>query len=207
MFTLGEIFRTHRPRIVDDVETARAVPGYPWALIRRIELADGAALRLRPIRPDDEPRLVELFRRLSRRTVYQRFFRAYERLPEHWYHHFANVDYGTRLALVAEEPEANAADAACRRALRAGRDARHDRDRHCRRRRLAASRAGQPSARRPARRAREAQSPRVQSRRPGRQPADAPRVVPSRRYPATRVEPRHPHPRVSAATDARGTAG
>jgi len=108
MFTLGEIFRTHRPRIVDDVETARAVPGYPWALIRRIELADGAALRLRPIRPDDEPRLVELFRRLSRRTVYQRFFRAYERLPEHWYHHFANVDYGTRLALVAEEPEANA---------------------------------------------------------------------------------------------------
>src|SRR5712691_2037704 len=99
MFTLGEIFRTHRPRIVDDVETARAVPGYPWALIHRIELADGAALRLRPIRPDDEPRLVELFSRLSRRTVYQRFFRAYERLPEHWYHHFANVDYRTRLAV------------------------------------------------------------------------------------------------------------
>ena len=47
MFTLGEIFRTHRPRIVDDVETACAVPGYPWALIHRIELADGAALRLR----------------------------------------------------------------------------------------------------------------------------------------------------------------
>jgi len=103
MFTLGEIFRTHRPRIVDDVETARAVPGYPWALIHRIELADGAALRLRPIRPDDEPRLVELFSRLSPRTVYQRFFRAYERLPEHWYHHFANVDYRTWLAVSSQQ--------------------------------------------------------------------------------------------------------
>src|SRR2546422_2788404 len=103
MFTLGEIFRTHRPRIVDDVETARAVPGYPWALIHRIELADGAALRLRPTRPDDDPRLVELFSRLSPRTVYQRFFRAYERLPEHWYHHFANVDYRTWLAVSSQQ--------------------------------------------------------------------------------------------------------
>src|SRR2546428_12787498 len=99
MFTLGEIFRTHRPRIVDDVETARAVPGSPWALIHRIELADGAALRLRPIRPDDQPRLVELFSRLRPRTVYQRFFLAYERLPELWYHPFAHVDYPKWLAV------------------------------------------------------------------------------------------------------------
>lgn len=89
-------------------ETAPPAPGYPWELIRSVQLADGAALRLRPIRPDDEPRLVELFKRLSPRTVYQRFFRVYDRLPEHWYHHFANVDYRTRLALVAEEQGARA---------------------------------------------------------------------------------------------------
>jgi RimJ/RimL family protein N-acetyltransferase len=88
---------THPPEI------ALAVVRYPWALIRTIELLDGAPLRLRPIRPDDEPRLVALFHRLSRRTVYQRFFRAYDRLPEHWYRQFANVDYRTRLALVAED--------------------------------------------------------------------------------------------------------
>ena len=82
------------------------MPIYPWALIRPFELADGAALLLRPIRPDDEPRLVELFHRLSPRTVYQRFFRAYDQLPEGWYQRFANVDYRTRLALVAEEQEA-----------------------------------------------------------------------------------------------------
>jgi RimJ/RimL family protein N-acetyltransferase len=85
-------------------DTPRPVtPAYPAALIRPVELADGAALRLRPIRPDDEPRLVELFHRLSPRTVYQRFFRAYDRLPEDWYRSFANVDYQTRLALVAED--------------------------------------------------------------------------------------------------------
>jgi RimJ/RimL family protein N-acetyltransferase len=83
-------------------------PGYPWELVGALALADGVTLRRRPIRPDDEPRLVELFNRLSPRTVYQRFFRAYDRLPEHWYRHFANVDYRARLALVAEEPGAGA---------------------------------------------------------------------------------------------------
>jgi GNAT superfamily N-acetyltransferase len=84
-------------------ETARGVPGYPCDLVRPLVLVDGAPLVLRPIRPDDEGRLVELFHRLSRRTVYQRFFRAYDRLPDDWYRRFANVDYQARLALVAEE--------------------------------------------------------------------------------------------------------
>jgi RimJ/RimL family protein N-acetyltransferase len=95
-----------RPRRLADVtrsvEMALA-PGYPWELVRSLELTDGATLRLRPIHPDDEHRLVELFHRLSPRTVYQRFFRTYDRLPKHWYRQFANVDYRTRLALIAED--------------------------------------------------------------------------------------------------------
>ena len=106
MFSLRSILRPHSRTIVRADDPATAVPGYPWALIRPLELDDGAALRMRPIRPDDEPRLVELFHRLSPRTVYQRFFRAYDRLPDHWYHRFAHVDYRTRLALVAEQQEA-----------------------------------------------------------------------------------------------------
>lgn len=82
------------------------VPGYPSELIRPIALRDGARLRLRPIRPDDEPRLVEFFHRLSPRTVYQRFLAPFHRLPAAWYHYFANVDYRKRLALVVEEPGA-----------------------------------------------------------------------------------------------------
>jgi len=84
-------------------ESTPTSPGYPWGLLRPVALADGATLQLRPVRPDDEPRLVELFHRLSPRSVYQRFFRAYDRLPDDWYRHFANVDYRTRLALVAED--------------------------------------------------------------------------------------------------------
>jgi RimJ/RimL family protein N-acetyltransferase len=106
MFSVRGILSPHSRTIVRTDDSASPVPGYPWALIRPLELDDGAVLRMRPIRPDDEPRLGELFQRLSPRTVYQRFFRAYDRLPDHWYHRFAHVDYRTRLALVAEQQEA-----------------------------------------------------------------------------------------------------
>jgi RimJ/RimL family protein N-acetyltransferase len=75
---------------------------YPAGLERKISLKNGETLRIRPIRPDDEPRLVALYDRLSRRTAYQRFFTVMPRLPTDWVHYFANVDYRRRLALVAE---------------------------------------------------------------------------------------------------------
>lgn len=75
---------------------------YPAALERDMTLKNGETLRIRPIRPDDEPRLVALYDRLSRRTAYQRFFTVMRQLPTDWIHFFANVDYRRRLALVAE---------------------------------------------------------------------------------------------------------
>lgn len=76
--------------------------GYPRAMERDFQLENGESLRIRPIRPDDEPRLVALYNRLSRRTAYQRFFAVKRRLPADWVHNFANVDYRSRLAIVAE---------------------------------------------------------------------------------------------------------
>lgn len=75
---------------------------YPGSLESEVPLKNGETLRIRPIRPDDEPRLVELYSRLSRHTAYQRFFTVMQRLPRDWVHYFANVDYRSRLALVAE---------------------------------------------------------------------------------------------------------
>ncbi len=75
---------------------------YPGAIQRDVTLKNGETLRIRPIRPDDEPRLVALYERLSRHTAYQRFFTVMRRLPTDWIHYFANVDYRRRLALVAE---------------------------------------------------------------------------------------------------------
>src|SRR2546422_9599309 len=66
-----------------------------------VTLRNGASARVRAIRPDDEPRLVALCRRLSPRTVYERFF-SFRRLLPQEAHAFANVDYRQRMALVAE---------------------------------------------------------------------------------------------------------
>src|SRR5713101_2691211 len=71
-------------------------------------LRNGASVRVRAIRPG-EPRLLALCRRLSSRTLYQRFFSLRRLRPEEA-HAFANVDYHRQMAVVAEvddgqEPE------------------------------------------------------------------------------------------------------
>ncbi|HEX9818413.1 MAG TPA: GNAT family N-acetyltransferase [Methylomirabilota bacterium] len=68
-------------------------------------LRDGTRVRMRPIVPGDAPKLVALYDRLSRDTRYHRFFSAMRRLPPDWARFLANVDYRTRLALVAESPD------------------------------------------------------------------------------------------------------
>ena len=85
------------------------IPPYLADPEQGVRLRNDASVRVRAIRPDDEPRLMALCRRLSPRTVYQRFFSVRRLLPEEA-HAFANVDYRQRMALVAEvddgrEPE------------------------------------------------------------------------------------------------------
>lgn len=75
---------------------------YPRELEQDITLKDGTGLRLRPIRPEDAPRLIEFYDRLSRHTAYQRFFTVMKRLPPDWARLHAAVDYRRRLALVVE---------------------------------------------------------------------------------------------------------
>jgi GNAT superfamily N-acetyltransferase len=75
---------------------------YPGELERDITLRDGTTLRLRPIRPEDAPRLIDFYDRLSRHSAYQRFFTIMRRLPPDWARMLATVDYRRRLALVAE---------------------------------------------------------------------------------------------------------
>jgi RimJ/RimL family protein N-acetyltransferase len=71
---------------------------------REVTLRDGTRVRMRPIRPDDEPRLSELYDRLSRDSRYQRFFSVMRRLPPDWARFLANVDAVRRFALVVEAP-------------------------------------------------------------------------------------------------------
>jgi len=78
---------------------------YPSDLERDVTLGDGARIHLRPIRPDDEERLIAFHDRLSGQTAYQRFFNVMTHLPRASAHFLANVDYRRRLALVAEHGE------------------------------------------------------------------------------------------------------
>lgn len=74
----------------------------PAAAVEQVvRLRNGAAVRLRPIQPDDAPGLLALSDRLSPQTVYQRFFSVRRLRPEEA-HAFANVDYRERMAVVAE---------------------------------------------------------------------------------------------------------
>jgi GNAT superfamily N-acetyltransferase len=81
---------------------------YPRELERDVTLKDGTVLRLCPIRPEDAPRLIEFYDRLSRHTAYQRFFNVMKRLPPDWARLLSGVDYRRRLALVAERGPAYA---------------------------------------------------------------------------------------------------
>jgi GNAT superfamily N-acetyltransferase len=85
------------------------VSSYPRDLEGDVTLDDGVRLRMRPVRPDDEPGLEDLYSRLSQLSAYQRFFTFRRRLPSDWYQYFANVDYRRRLALVAEQDTPNGA--------------------------------------------------------------------------------------------------
>ncbi|MDX6197434.1 MAG: hypothetical protein QOJ79_585 [Actinomycetota bacterium] len=68
-------------------------------------LIDVAALRIRPIRPDDTPALHVMHRGLSARSVYQRFFAVLPELTTEQADRFTHVDGVERFALVAEAPD------------------------------------------------------------------------------------------------------
>ena len=74
---------------------------YPAGEEADIVLRDGTAMRLRPIRPDDGPGLLDLYDRLSPDSLYFRFFALPDKDPGKA-EYLARVDYDRRYAVVAE---------------------------------------------------------------------------------------------------------
>jgi acetyltransferase len=81
---------------------------YPQQYVAESILATGARVVIRPIRPDDEAKMVHFHEGLSDRSVYQRYFHmmtlarrtAHARLTR-----VCLVDFDLEFALVAEGPE------------------------------------------------------------------------------------------------------
>ncbi len=82
-----------------------AIRPYPTQYVKQWRLNDGSPVTIRPIRPEDEPLMVEFHRTLSERSVYMRYFgwmkldqrTAHERLARMCF-----LDYDRQIALVAE---------------------------------------------------------------------------------------------------------
>jgi len=69
-------------------------------------LTDGTLLTFRPLHPTDEPRLTELFRDLSKETMYYRFMSQMKFVQRKTIQNFVFINHRTDIAIVATLPEA-----------------------------------------------------------------------------------------------------
>jgi acyl-CoA synthetase (NDP forming)/GNAT superfamily N-acetyltransferase len=76
-------------------------PGYPAAWEADVVLADGGTAHIRPIRPDDGPRIVAFHERQSPESIYFRYFTPRPHLPEPEVERLTHIDYVDRMAFVA----------------------------------------------------------------------------------------------------------
>jgi GNAT superfamily N-acetyltransferase len=69
--------------------------------VERVNLRDGTVVSIRPIRPEDAPRLQALFTRLSPASIYLRFLGYRKMLSDEEARNLVGVDYHNRMAFVA----------------------------------------------------------------------------------------------------------
>jgi len=79
-----------------------AIAPYPQELESVEQLRDGAALRMRPLRPEDEPKLIDLAAHMSREDFRLRFFTAALGLTHAVAARLSQLDYDRELGLLAE---------------------------------------------------------------------------------------------------------
>lgn len=78
-----------------------AIRPYPTKLMGSIRLSDGQMLDLRPIRPEDEPALVDMVRRSNPQDVRMRFLGGVKEFPHIMAARLSQIDYHREMAFVA----------------------------------------------------------------------------------------------------------
>ncbi|HTZ17382.1 MAG TPA: GNAT family N-acetyltransferase [Dissulfurispiraceae bacterium] len=73
---------------------------YPRKFATEITLKNGAHAIIRPIRPEDEPMIAELFDSFSEQTIVLRFFQRFPHLSHEQLVRYCQIDYDRELALV-----------------------------------------------------------------------------------------------------------
>ncbi|KQT85931.1 bifunctional acetate--CoA ligase family protein/GNAT family N-acetyltransferase [Aurantimonas sp. Leaf443] len=82
-----------------------AIHPYPDELVRRVSTRAGASFRLRPIRPEDEPALVDMLERCDPNDVRLRFFAPIKHIGHAFAARLTQIDYAREMAFVATREE------------------------------------------------------------------------------------------------------
>jgi len=85
-----------------------AIRPYPKELESEAVLRDGTRIHLRPVRPEDEPGIVDLVAHQSPEDLRMRFFTSMTGISHELAARLTQIDYDREVALVAEPPERNA---------------------------------------------------------------------------------------------------
>jgi acetyltransferase len=81
-----------------------AVRPYPCEWQRTVTLVDGRSVRIRPVRPEDEPLFVDFFRRVSPEDLRLRFFAPIRDFSHTFVARLVQIDYARAIAFVAIDP-------------------------------------------------------------------------------------------------------
>ncbi|MCB8981307.1 MAG: bifunctional acetate--CoA ligase family protein/GNAT family N-acetyltransferase [Ardenticatenaceae bacterium] len=91
------------PEVEESELPQLAIRPYPAQYIKTIDTEDGLEITMRPIRPEDEPQMVKFHETLSERSVYLRYFRAFQldqRVEHERLTRICFVDYDRDMAIV-----------------------------------------------------------------------------------------------------------
>ncbi|MBU0762185.1 MAG: GNAT family N-acetyltransferase [Candidatus Altiarchaeota archaeon] len=76
---------------------------YPSELIEEHSVRTGEKVTIKPIKPEDEPRVKQLFETFSERTMHFRFFHALKDITHEMLVRYCHTDYDREIALIAEK--------------------------------------------------------------------------------------------------------
>ncbi|MBJ6764068.1 bifunctional acetate--CoA ligase family protein/GNAT family N-acetyltransferase [Myxococcaceae bacterium JPH2] len=96
----------HGPEVDESTLPPLVIEPYPLQYVGRFRMRDGQDLLLRPIRPEDEPRMVKFHQTLSEQTVFLRYaglMKLSQRVAHERLARICFIDYAREMALVAEQ--------------------------------------------------------------------------------------------------------
>lgn len=96
----------HDPSTREEALPKTAIRPYPMQYVESWTLRNGTPLIIRPIRPEDEPRIIQFHKDLSQESVRQRYLRALhyeERIAKERMTRICFNDYDREIALVVEK--------------------------------------------------------------------------------------------------------